>query len=721
MADRPDIYRGLLRDEEYMGDTSVVLLKDTLVMRARGGQRSVRELDNLVNTRWYTGQPWYRRNPESNKLVGLAPDQRQRYVHVNKTFEVCRALKGVMFYEPDIEAKPKTVDTSDVARAEMTMSLGKHLIKNGDLAKAFSKTVDLCNITGLGWIKVFWDPSAGARRPMYGQVPCPICQGSGAVSSQLGPSACYNCSAQGLVPSPEGWRGAGVVDQYMGTEPLGDVVFQAVHMDDVFIDPEAEDLDKCEEIAIRSRMSKHRAWELYGKGFGLTEEDFERGRGVDDVPTSMVRMGTQFAPQPDPQYVRVWEYYRRPSEKHPEGIFGVIVGDRAVVEGPLPYVHDIEPFPVFPFPMYEVMGSLYPLGTIDLVLPLIVAYNDHLSTLHARARLTSKLRFKVPRSVNFEVDDRSGNVYYTPTARGDAPQELQLGSAPADLGAIVDVLAGAIESLSGATDVVRGQMSEVSSARAMAFIEERAVGPLKPIVADHTRRLDRVIRYAIDLARLFYDDGRLIRLEGANGGIEVREFRVENVGESSDVQVAAVRNLGRSRATLMAEINEAADRQMIDPETYQQLAEFGDMGDMYKERQMHRNQARTEEQLLLQTQQIPPPAKFQDHKTHLKSHQALLIHLQTLDPAHPLIPLLGQHMEATEFVQAQEEVNRQIMAQQAAQQFGMMNAGNPAKQPGQSAPTEPFNPSPPGGPESQPALEQASQTAAAATNPPRPV
>jgi hypothetical protein len=274
------------------------------------------------------------------------------------------------------------------------------------------------------------------------------------------------------------------------------------------------------------------------------------------------------------------------------------------------------------------------------------------------------------------------------------------------------VLGDAIDSLSSATDVMKGNFnSGDASARAMAFVEERSVGPLKPIIAEHARRLDRVIKYGIDLCRLFYDDGRLIRLEGASGGTEVREFRVENIGESTDVKLVTVRDIGRSRAVLMNELNEAARNQMIDQETYMSLAEFGDMGDLYKERKMHRDHSCMENQLLVRNGQMPPPMKYQNHVIHLKEHAKKMVELQTTDPNHQAIPILMQHMEMTEQVQSQERVAQQMMDQQNAAAYGMQNAGDPSKQPAspvtpEGAPSaEPVSNAEPAPPEGQQALD----------------
>lgn len=718
--------RGLI-DADYLRGESIRDLRDDILSRSRGGARATRELDNKVNMHWYLGQPWFRRMPESNRIVGLSPDQRSKYIHVNKTREVVRTIKGVMFYEPSVEASPRTIDAEDIARAQMASDVGNHIKVTGRLSRAYSQTLEMANIKGHGWIKVVYDPLAGSRRPTVTNETCPTCSGSGTLVGQDGPRACWNCAAQGLVPLPGGgMAGAGYIEKYAGVTPEGDVRFIALDPDDVFPDPEAPTLDDGEVLVIRMRMSRSEAWQKYGRDNGFREEDFVGEASLDGDMSHLAATSNHALPS-DQRYVNVWEVYQRPTEKHSDGIFGVCVGELEVVGGRLPYVHDSQHFPVFPFPMYETLGLLYPVSTVDLVLPLILAYNDHLSTLHARARLSAKLRFKVPRSARFEVDDKNGNVFYSPTPRGDKPEELNLGSAPQDNANIIQVLGEAIDSLSGSTDVVRGAFQTADSARAMAFLEERALGPLKPIIADHTERLERVLRFGIDLARLHYDDGRLIRLEGSSGAFESREFRVENVGEATDVKIAVVRNVGRSRATMMSELNEAADRKMVDPETYMRLSEFGDQGQIYKEKKLHIDHASMENQMLLRQGVIPAPTKGQRHDLHLTTHAQKLIELQMSDPNHPAIQALLQHIEFTEQMQAQQNAQQAMLAQgvvdaaqPAAAAYGAMNAADGAAQPPPTADaaqaagaTEPFSNQMAGPPESQPSLNAAEAAAGA--------
>lgn len=713
-----------LIDVQYVGDTSLEDLHDTLIRRCRSGERAIREIDNVVNLRWYRGKPFYMRSHETNRLVGLPPSQRTRYIHVNKTFEIVRTIKGVMYFDPAIEPKPRTVDPEDVARAQMALAVGSSIITAGKLGRSYSRVLDFANMFGHGAIKVRWDHNKGGKRPVFGSAPCGQCQGQGMVRSSIGGiAACPTCSAQGVVAIPGGgWRGQGAVEKYLYDEPEGDVVFDAVHPSDLFIDPEAPDLDSAFELIHRTRMHPHDAWMAYGVGLGLHQKDFEPISLSNDVlPSYMQSPDAQLQPM-EPEYVTIDEFYQRPTEKHAEGLFGAFVNDKCVVGGRLPYVHDTEPFPFFLFPMYEVYGYLYPMSTVDLCLPLVMALNDHLSSMHARTRMAAKLRFKVPRGSSFEVSDKNGNVYYTPLPRGDKPEELQLGNMPSDVGNMVSILSDSIDMLSAATDVLKGDTSSnESSGRMLAFLDERARGPLKPIMAWHSSILDRVVKYGIDLANLFYDDGRLVRSVGEGGAEEVTSFRESD--QSNDVRIVTVRDPGRSRAVMMAELNDAADRGMVDQQTYLDLAQFGDMSDKYKEQAIHRNNAITENSMLMQSGQMPAPIPGEMHDEHIRVHVKKAMSLRSLDPNHPLIPVVLEHIYTTKQVRAQETAEEQMMLQNyqmsmqpQAAAYGMGNAAKGAEDPAVQAEVpqevnEPYNPAEPGPLDSQSAIPRSDQTA----------
>lgn len=712
--------RGLI-DDAYLKGHSVYEMRTSLQARARGGGRALRQLDNIVNLQWFHGRPWYIRNQEANRLVGMPPAQRARYIHVNKAFPIVRTIKGTMFYKPEVESKPLTGDTQDKLRAYMKESLAKHVIEAGSIAKAYARIVDMCNIEGHGAMKVAYDPSAGRRQPLFGTQPCPKCQGSGIISGPTSIAPCDICGSEGLIATPQGYRGAGEVQEYLGSRPEGEVKYKAISGNNLLVDPEAEDLDSVEEICERIRMPVSKAFERYGRALGFSYEEFESqaGSGTSDEDNFYARVGQSYQLPLDEKYVKVYEYYQVPSDRFPEGVHGVTVGTIDVLGGKLPYAHDEQPHPYIFFPMYDVYGQLYPVATLDLAIPLIVALCDHMTTKHVRARMSSKLRFKVPRESRFEMNDANGNAYFSRTPGGDKPEEMRHSPAPSDLDDIIDFLDNFIDRLVGATDILSGNYptDALGNTRAMAFLEESASKPFRPIILDHAARMKRCMQYGCDLAAIHFDDGRMLQIAGPNGSQQVVEFRSENVTAMTDVELKSVRNIGQSRATMLAEADEALQRGAISVEEYRDIGQFGDMGELYVARKMHENRAKTENDMLL-AGMMPPPLKYQDHKIHLKVHAEKANELQDADPYHPLLPGLFMHMQETEFLLAQAQVEQEMLMQQAMMQYGAAEQANPANHTPEAqaavAAQEPFSANPSGPPGSQPGYQNAADAAGAA-------
>jgi hypothetical protein len=678
------------RDEEYLKGENTSLMMQDLVSRSRQSPRALREMDNWVNLNWYAGRPYYRRIPTTATVVGLNPDRRQNFVYANLAFDVVRTISGVMFYEPTAEASPRTEDQEDIARAHVAADLANSIIDGCGLSEAYASVVNMCNIYGHGWIKAPWNPLAGSHRPIFNQKPCPTCRGTAVLYIQGAPKACPQCGAQGVVPAggPQAPVAApGFVSEFQGMKPEGNVDFQAVHPDDVYTDPDAKNPGEAEEVCHHMRMSPETAWRCYGEPLGIPYDVFSSapsansGQGAYRTSSAVVLM------QPTNQrYISVREYYHKPSGQFPMGIFSVSLGEIEIYAGPLGYLHDSKAWhPLFYFPMYETDGMYYPQSTLDLILPLVITYNELLSAKNSRAKLNSRLRMMYAEQSRMRLDDQSGNVVYLHRNGMPQPSPIELAPYPQDAETLAQEIKANIDRISSATDVLRGSAQQgADSARALTFLEEHAVGPLKPIIARHAKVLDTVVKWAVDLCRIFYDDGRMIRLTGETGSQEVFEFRAEEVGESVDVQLKTVRDIGRSRASKLDEITEALKNGGINPEQFQQYAEYGDIDAMYNDRRSHADLAMMENKMLVTQGIMPAPLNYQDHKTHKSVHTKKLVAMQLRNPQDPMIPWLVQHMHGHTSLEAAEFIEPQMAQQAAMANFGAANASNPQFQPAQT-------------------------------------
>lgn len=722
------MYGGSMIHEEYLGGNvdAVATHVETAAQKANSAARAIRMVENQVNYMWYINQPFISRRPGTTRIRYLHPSHHAKFIQVNLSFDAVRTLRGVMHYVPKCEARPKSPDPEDAARARLAATIGDSIIENGNLSSAYSRVLELVHVTGGAWLTPVWDPMAGHPRVSVDQIPCPACNGTGMVTDDWGMNlACQTCSAQGVMTDNEGnERGMGEIPQ-TDEAPEGDVVFEVINETDMLVDPGARRMEDAHYFTRRHVMHASRAWQRWGQYAGYSESDLlANTSSIARDAVFFPSFGPTQKPSSNDGYVALMEHWERPSEKFPNGLFAVTCGRLVLSAGPLPRISTVSWNPFFFFPLYQVEGMLYPLSTIDLIQQLVQQHADHLSMAAARARHSAQMRFVTTRQQGIQVDDQTGMLVYNHVPGAPVPAPIQLGGAGGEIGAVTQALEAAIQQVSAASDAARGKYdaNTTDNATAMALIEERSTAPLKPIMSEHQSILQKVVRWAIDLARINYEDGRMIRLAGNAGAPEVHAFESENVGESTDVVMRVVKNQGQSRSAMLSQVNEAVTAGWLPHEIALELSEFGDMNNLYEVRAVHRNKAIREFQVLRERGFMPSASENDDQDIHIRDHTiqraTAAINLQDGDP---LLLALDQHINTHRGFKAQAAFQAAQGQVIGAAAFGMANAGAASAQPqetvqaAQQAGTVPGPSADPvtenHGPGEQPALDNAEQTA----------
>lgn len=698
-----------LVDTAYVGEFDVRKAIMEHLERSRGGDRTARDQNTLVNLRWYRNQPYWRVN-HLGRLQQIKPDMRGRYVPTNLMFESIRTVSSALQFPPKVEPFVKQHDRGDYARARMMSAIGNHVIQSGQMHSAMAHSQDIVQLGGFCALKPVWDPSRGEIRPGLSSIPCPQCGGSGVQDGEIGPEACPRCSAQGLVRDPNGGlRGAGEVNVETRGKPVGNVMWEVVPPWELFPDADAPSIHMAEAMLQRTKMTPARFWKEYGKSAGLEKSAFMPESGGDlDLGGAILRSGPAGFGRSDENSFYVYEWWKNPDDEHPDGLWCVMAGEQVVLAQKYPPACGVR-HPFFILTCYETWGSLYPTATADIILPLCQVINDHISAQHVRDRLASKLRFIAPREAQLRVDEATGQVQYTHVPGRPAPAPAMMPPSDSGMG-LVNFLWGVVKSHAAANDVMRGEGGGDLSGVAAAWMEDRALRQLSGLIAQQTTVIEAAIRYAIDLFWANAEDGRRMRLVGSGGAYEVHSFDASAVGESDDVRLVMTKDIGRTRTARMQELNEMAKMQMIDAKTYQRLAEIGETAGYNTRARLNANAANMEYQELVETGQMPPAIDGEDDEAHLEQHDLQIIELKGSDPNSPLIPVIQQHREMHKQNQANQAFRDQMRMAQAQQQFGAVNGADAAAQPVQTqqAAADVF---PQGGPPgSQPSLEAAQQS-----------
>ena len=133
--------------------------------------------------------------------------------------------------------------------------------------------------------------------------------------------------------------------------------------------------------------------------------------------------------------------------------------------------------------------------------------------------------------------------------------------------------------------------------------------------------MGKVGRHCVQLAKVFYDESRAIRIAGADNIARVIYLKGQNLSSPEDITVTIGQGLGFSRLARVELLLEMWDRGLMrDPQQLIHLLEFGDDKGVNEEQNMDRNNASIENMMMSQGQPAQP-MPWEDHMIHLEVHR----------------------------------------------------------------------------------------------------
>lgn len=694
---------------------------------ARTSERTRSEVSWAINLKWAIGEPYYRQDPDGH-IEWVTPDDQRRYFHVNIIHPRVMTLIGNELYVPKFEARPKASgQPEDVMRARASADVVNHGVHVSGAVESIASAHWLKHACGLSWLEVGYDPEAGEIGPAFGAVACDVCQGQGAIvtGNPLNPIAsCPRCGAQGVILGrpdlPE--LPPGQVYQVTGEEPEGDVAVWCHPPWEILQDPDSDSF-KIRYLIHSKDIDKKVFFQSYADGTGLRPDEvpdattganqiFSRLPGWDRASTNRKGM------------VTLKRFYHLPTLKHPKGLYVVMASNTVVLAGPLPYAHRRIPF--VPLRCHNIPGiKAYPKSTVDSIMSEACAVNEMLTNMYERAQQSVQMRMIAARGSAIDMGDIPGLLEYDHRPSIGRPDFFNDNGASPDAANMVDRLLQYADEASFSADVMRGQSGgSEENARLVAFREQRAVVPLKPMLEDNAKSLTEMGRLLHDTIKLTYKPHRVIRsIYGSHGSYKYRSFGTTELGTTSDFELIPTRDIGRSLASRRQEINEAVAAGTFASPEAMKLAEFATESLTYSDAHLHENAAMTENEAVRAGGPVGPASKYEDHNVHKQAHRTVLAELRvTLGSQHPSCMALQTHIDSHVQMENAEQseiamlqAQAQMQMQGAAQQFGQANAADPNAQPVQTvdavqaAQSGVVTQGEPGDPGTQPNLQQADQ------------
>ncbi|MGN1042023.1 MAG: hypothetical protein ACI4SK_00915, partial [Christensenellales bacterium] len=248
-------------------------------------------------------------------------------------------------------------------------------------------------------------------------------------------------------------------------------------------------------------------------------------------------------------YVVVIEKYEIPSAQNPLGRYTVVADDKVLYDGDLPYENGLNGTRCFPFirqVALEQPASFFGSSIIDRLIPVQRAYNAVKNRKHEYMnRMAMGVLMVEDGSIDVDDIEEEGiapGKIIVYRQGSNMPVLLNMGSVPDDFNAEETRLLNEFVTVSGVSDFLTSSTIASSnlSGVALNLIIEQDNNRLSVTTGSIRRATMEVGKHILRLYKQFALDGRLKRISGETGEIEMKRFACGDI--TSDDLVFDVEN-----------------------------------------------------------------------------------------------------------------------------------------------------------------------------------
>lgn len=278
----------------------------------------------------------------------------------------------------------------------------------------------------------------------------------------------------------------------------------------------------------------------------------------------------------------------------PEGAFLTMVGDQ-IVQGfqGWPYKHG-----KFPFAKFDHIpgGKFYSTSVIEDLVPLQKEYNRTRGQIIENKNRMSKLQLIAPRgSVDAsKITSEPGQVIeYTPGF--DPPQPMPLQGLPAYVLQEIDRILLDWNDISGQHEVTQGNVPPgVTAATAISFLQERDESKLSPTYDSLEEGIEKIAGISLSYVNQFWTTERMVRVTGPEGSFDSLALKGSDLDNNLDIRIEAGSALPTSKAAKQALIMDLMKMGFIDPQKGMEVMDMGGINKLYEQVQVDQRQAQRE-------------------------------------------------------------------------------------------------------------------------------
>ncbi|MDY4655974.1 MAG: hypothetical protein SO386_07125 [Eubacteriales bacterium] len=416
----------------------------------------------------------------------------------------------------------------------------------------------------------------------------------------------------------------------------GDVEVSVCPPYEIFPDSlSAKDVDECKSIIHARAYPKETVEEHWGVKL--------EGGKVDVINPEFVYNGASKSGLTDnkPGYVTVIERYSLPDSENPDGRFTVVAEDKVLYDGSLPYLNGNNGLRRFPFVRQvalEQPASFFGGSVIDRLIPVQRAYNAVKNRKHEYMnRMAMGVLMVEDGSIDVDDIEEEGiapGKIIVYRQGSNMPVLLNMGGVPNDFNEEETRLLNEFVTVSGVSDfLTSGTIAKSNlSGVALNLIIEQDNNRLSVTTSSIRRAAMEVGKHILRLYKQFAANGRLKRISGETGEIEMREFAGSDITSDDlvfDVENETV-NSQSVRQSLAEELVKLGvltgeDGRMSDVNRMKilEIMGFGNWENALSDKELHAKRAEKENTEL--KEKTPEVADTDDHNIHIAEHTRYLI------------------------------------------------------------------------------------------------
>lgn len=339
-------------------------------------------------------------------------------------------------------------------------------------------------------------------------------------------------------------------------------------------------------------------------------------------------------------HVLVIEKYCKPDADNPKGKLTIVVGDKLIFDGELPFIlgeNDERGFPFIRQISCSQVGTFWGASVVERCIPIQRAYNAIKNRKHEfLARLAGGVLAVEDGSVdidNLENEGLAPGKILVYRAGSSIPKFMDAGDVPYDFNREEDRLLDEFTTVSGVSEFMRDSAvpSTISSGTALSMLIEQDETRLS-VTAEYIREATRKMAdMLIKLYKQFASNKRLCQVSDENGEIEIFYWTGSDL-TSCDIVLDTVNELTETpaqRKNLMLDLFKMGlfhdeNGRLSNRVRYKLLDGLGfGLWDFAQDERSLQTKRAIKENLNMTKDTIP--SEIDDHKIHIEEHKKYLL------------------------------------------------------------------------------------------------